>query len=322
MNRYLLYIFLGFLTPCFFWLAAFYFQLGAPMESSRWINDLLTIKRDIVLSKDGRRLLVVSGSNGHFGIRTKDIEKSLSIPTVNFSSHAGLSLGYILYHARTIAKSGDIILLPIEYEFYMRDGDLHNVYVDYVTSWDAHYFREMSLLNKAKFISSIGVERLQAGLKSIFYLSDKKSFDISEKLNENGDEIFNKASGQTEEEREKIARLKPLKLLFNRNAKSLQRLKKFALWAGDHNVKLIATYPNTVYFPNYQHGQYKTYFLHIKEFWNGLGVQVLGNPYDFMHEKKYFLNSGYHLNDVGMSLSTKRLIELLNPIILEIRSIS
>src|SRR5665213_1257330 len=67
-------------------------------EGPAWINNLLQQKQLIAKRKalKGPRLVIIGGSGVLFGCDAELIEKKLNIPTVNFGTHAGLGMRYLL----------------------------------------------------------------------------------------------------------------------------------------------------------------------------------------------------------------------------------
>lgn len=64
------------------------------------------------------RLLLVGGSNLAFGINSALIEKELNVNVINLGLHAGLGFDFIINEAISSVKTGDIILLSLEYYIY------------------------------------------------------------------------------------------------------------------------------------------------------------------------------------------------------------
>ena len=52
-------------------------------------------------------------------------------------------------------------------------------------------------------------------------------------------------------------------------------------------------------------------FKTIIQFYQNLGVPVLGLPQDFMYEKDLFYDSIYHLNNEGIEIRTQQTLTLL-----------
>ncbi|MGK7894653.1 MAG: hypothetical protein AB4372_13765, partial [Xenococcus sp. (in: cyanobacteria)] len=132
LKKYLFQVLLGFLISTLVFLSLVSFQIGSPTESSRWIYEINTIKSRIAKSINQPKLIVVSGSNGLFGISCKMIQKETEFPCVNGASNAGLQLDYILDFAQNLASERDTVLLALEYGMYKyyNDNTVNDVLID------------------------------------------------------------------------------------------------------------------------------------------------------------------------------------------------
>jgi len=83
-----------------------------------------------------------------------------------------------------------------------------------------------------------------------------------------------------------------------------------------HDILLLVAFPSYVYFPEYRVGEYEVFFENIVRFWRDIGVIYLGNPYEFMYDdRSLFYDTAYHMNDLGMTINTQKLIDLIRPYI-------
>ena len=80
--------------------------------------------------------MVVSGSNALQGISCKQIQKELEVDCFNGATTYALGVEYYLYNDRKWIRPNDIVLLPLEYEAYVYDGEINNALVDYTMSRD------------------------------------------------------------------------------------------------------------------------------------------------------------------------------------------
>jgi len=84
---------------------------------------------------DARKIVVIGGSSSLFGVRCQTIAAETGIPCVNMAVTAGLGIDLILAKAEDAIRPGDILLLPLEYDFYtaeakvMRDNATANTYL-------------------------------------------------------------------------------------------------------------------------------------------------------------------------------------------------
>ncbi|NEO78411.1 hypothetical protein [Moorena sp. SIO4G3] len=159
--RYFKSIFSGLLISCLIFLLAVLFQIGAPTESSRWTDEIYTIKSNIANSIETPKLVIVAGSNALFGISCSQINKETFVSCLNGATYAGLGIDYILTRAHSWLKPGDLVLLPLEYEHYTDDGKPTAALIDYLLARDPKYLLSLNLINQFRFISGIPLKRVQ-----------------------------------------------------------------------------------------------------------------------------------------------------------------
>lgn len=287
------------------------YQIGAPTESSRWIYEVDTIKREFSDSIKTPKLLISSGSNSLFGISSQLIQQETGVATVNAGLNAALGVDYILHRAKALAKAGDTVILPLEYELYTK-SETSDVLVDYAFARDAQY-----LLSRPWLIALLSFERLKLGLSARFHTPSKITLGYQSKtVNRSGDETNNQESERTREQLKQIDAVQPI-AISKPPAPGFQNVRAFANWCNQRKIRLLATWPSTVWFEVYTEPDYQQYFQVFEDFYRELGVTVLGKPDDFMYDKSLFYDSAYHLNDRGMRQRTQQLINLLQPYLSE-----
>ncbi len=101
-----------------------WFLYPAPVIAEYWIREMMTIKRVLATPYVGqKKIIVAAGSNALFSIDTNMIAKALDRPALNFGLTAGLPLTSILQEVDRIAEKGDIVVLPLEPDYYCREDD-------------------------------------------------------------------------------------------------------------------------------------------------------------------------------------------------------
>ena len=78
------------------------------------------------------------------------------------------------------------------------------------------------------------------------------------------------------------------------------------------NIRVIATFPGYLNYPEYHTLANRTFFDALVDFYLQQGVMVLGTPQDFMYKRKYFFDSQYHLTHTGMIMHTEKLFDLFS----------
>ena len=309
-KNYLKSVLFSFIISWALFVIAALYQVGAPTASSSWIYELSTIKSNFANSIKTPKLLIVAGSNALFGISSRMITEETGIPTVNAAIHAGLGNNYILYSARFLAKAGDTIILPLEYASYTSSTEASSILVDYVFARDPKY-----LLTHPWFIALLSFERLKLGISVKLHTSPIESGYQSKTINASGDETANREADITVDKRKKLDNANPIKIKkkFMNSSAQLKTIREFSNWCHSKGIRLIATWPNTIWFESCQQPGFKEFTQTIEKFYNSINVPVLGKYSDFMYDKSMFYDTNYHLNDRGMRHRTKQLIDLLQP---------
>jgi hypothetical protein len=312
--RYILGLPCGLLLAIAFYVALLYTQLGIKTQSSRWTYEIVQKKEAIAAATPGPRLLIVGGSSGLFGLDAEVIEQQTGLHTVNFASHAGLGLGYILHLARQTARPGDTILLSLEYEFYS-SGFSYSVFDDYILARDPDYFRQMPLLQKIDMATRIPFSRFQKGW-SIRSKPEvvRPHAPYVDALNSHGDEIGNAAVDRPPKNSEMDLTANALiDGLPSDDTDGFNELRKFFAWAKANHITVLATFPNILYHPEYDHPVAQRAVQTITNFYASQGVPVIGTAQEAMLPSNQFFNTYYHLTREAALARTQRLIPELEP---------
>jgi hypothetical protein len=318
-QQYLRSFISSFLICCFIFLLAVGYQIGAETKISSFYYGMDKIKLDFANSINTPKLVISSGSNALYGISSKMMTEETGIPTVNTGIYIGFGIEYILHRAQLILKPGDTVLLPLEYGLYypnfLPDNEGLNSLIDYVLAHDPVY-----LLTHPWLIVKMPFGRLMNGIFAKHH--PYPPTDLSPWISKSGDALGNRESDITEKDRAELNKQGPVqvtKLKFN--AYEFGVIKNFAEWCHRNKIRLIATWPNTIWFEVYNQPIYQDYFRDIEKFYKSISVPVLGTYKDFMYDdKSLFFNTIYHLNHKGVRVRTHQLITLLKSFFQEINS--
>lgn len=137
-------------------------SLGSYRElSSYWIPEMYTVKAHAAESITGPKIIIMSGSNALFGLDSQALAQMTGKPVVNMASHAALPFGFLAEQVMPHIKAGDVVVAPLEFEYYRRDPALSDFEVANMESWgwqyaastplrSITYFRNTSLLHAIK----------------------------------------------------------------------------------------------------------------------------------------------------------------------------
>jgi hypothetical protein len=143
---------------------ALLFQLGAPVAAEYWLHPTKIVKLHLAERVEGRKILILGGSGALFGLDSERIERATHTATVNIAMHGGLSIDYMLDYARPLLRSGDMLLLSLEYEVYARDNVNTSWFTNNVMAWDPAYFLRLPFLDQIDFARATSGGRVAAGV--------------------------------------------------------------------------------------------------------------------------------------------------------------
>lgn len=255
---------------------------------------------------DTPKIIFAGGSATLLGIRAKDVETAFGIPSVNLALHAGLDLDYVLYTVKKVARSGDVVILPLEYEHFLYDGATNSFKASFVLSCDREYFFH-ALRPGQKFeylFHIIGFNKVFKTVKR-FHSVRLIPWALGD-LNENGDVTSNAGERRLEE-----ISPAPIQSGEFKETEGLLLIKEFSRWAKKKGVIVYVSYANRVYLKEYEREEYVRYFENLKRYFARNDIAVLGTPYDFFYPVDLFYGTQYHLSQQGITLRTEKLIHML-----------
>lgn len=298
---------LGFAGLAAICVALFAAQLGRPTKEGSERCALVEAKQAIALAQTRPKVLLVGGSGVHQGLGADLMSQRLGKPVVNLGSFAGLTADEILYPAKQSARPGDTVVLAFEYKFY--SGRMPStVAIDFAMSCGAPYFAQMSPLQKIQFIVATPVVRI------INVLRHKSEPGLMVRtrshMSDHGDRLRERAvfPVQSAKLHERVSLYRPMFITVDAKGPEAKAIARFARWAKDNNVCVLATWPNTIYFDSYAQSPA---FKKIRAQYDALGVQVIGEPQDAMLESSMFYDTQYHLDIPGIERRTQRFVDIV-----------
>lgn len=274
-----------------------------------YIHDCSQKKETIAKNIAGKKIVFDGGSATLFGVKTKDIEEKIGVPCVNMAIHAGLNIDYIFSRLKNILNKGDIVILPLEYQYFYYGGKLNSLTLGYVISFDKIFFRSLPLSSRLIYLISIPpIDFIRAIMLRI--INKHGEYNVKT-LNDNGDETNNIGN-------DNISRMaqffKPFELPSGnfKETFGLSKINEFNIWCKQHNITLYITYANLIYLKEYDNNDYRKYFDYLNEYFMKHDIRTIGTPYDFFFKKEFIYDTEYHLNEYGAMIRTEQLIEMLN----------
>jgi hypothetical protein len=309
--NYLITIFSTLIITSALWVGLTYKQIGYKTKSSQWIYEVYELKDSLVHEIKRVKVVIASGSNSLFGINSEALEKAWKKPVINQSVHAGLGIQYILNRTKRILKRGDIVILPLEYNFYQGDGKPSEVYADFILSRDTNYFHSLSTIDKFMVISSIKTKRLFKGLISPINEDLEQTTGIYgvQNINIHRDQVNIESYRMTAVEKSAIEKSYSSKISTSKLSDYfMATMDRYISWAQDNDICVIVMPPNYMLFDEYKDHKYTVFYTNIKLYFSNHSISHIGENLTYMYDKKYYFNTKYHLNSEGVKLRTKQII--------------
>jgi hypothetical protein len=262
------------------------------------------IERKIELASDvgSPKLLIVGGSNAAAGIDATAIAKELRVNAFNFSLFATFSPGFDLFQARKVLRNGDAALLAFEYLAYEYERPT-NALVDTVYTCGTDYWRSLDWPRRLLFVFAVRPQRYFSTL-AFNGETSQSALNMAESAIAPNGNLGNPFPAPTPES----GNHQPLVIRFRPGSGGAGQIADFVHWAKANGVQVFVTWPNTLYFKEYEGNPA---FTEIAEFYRSLGVEVIGAPRDAMVGSEYLAETIYHLTAPGIALRSRKLAETL-----------
>ena len=311
----------GILVLSLLWITLIALQTGRPTLSSQWIADAYNYKTKIAQNSKSKKLVIVAGSNALFGIDSSMLEETYHIPTVNFGVNAGLLLPYVLLKSKTVLKKGDIVLMPLEYHFYVYDGTPNIQMIDQIWSRDPSFFWQLSFTEQIKMLWMTPLLRVVEGFLAKGGEPTMMGPYGFQNLDSHGDQTHTSQEEAKQWKYDWDALKKDLPRKYGVDAKNKEGwnwLKDYVSWAKEEGICLIVMPPTMMYLPYYKDNSIeKEFYTTLNKRVNALGIHFISEPYAYMYDRENYFNTDYHLNNDSRKIWTKKLIKDLGPNLLQ-----
>jgi len=290
------------------WGGLFYLELGTQTAASYARCENVRFKRELGQHVSGPKLVVVAGSSTARGINAEILSRITGVQTINFGLFAGVGPDIVLYEARRVLRPGDIALLALEYNHYVYPGPTADA-IDYVLGCGREYFRELPPTEKLRYVFGLGFGRIY---QSLMLDSRAMAREIDQSnLTPRGDMRLVPAvfPGLSQQDQARMSLYRPIPIAVDLRSDGARTIAAFVAWAKLHGVAVLATWPNTIYFPQYDHARG---FSDLRRFYDGLGVKMVGDASSSLLPLSMFYNTQYHLNIEGIRMRSQQLaVDLL-----------
>ena len=326
--KYFLLVSLSFMILLFsIYMALFYFQLGTPVKAEWWVKECYQYKDYRAESIHSKKVIIISGSNALFAINSNLLEKKLGYPVVNLATHMYLDIDYLYYELEKNIGKGDIVIMPLEFEYYSRTDKLSTWFTNNIMSWGRSYLKQLDLISFGKFVLNTEPSRVfratieqvlskgvnnklatqKAEVDRLEYLWAKEGVRWRgysyESLNKFGDFEVDKPVKYTAKKNNYFDDEIHISSHFVNKYKQIEKLVK------EHNGTLYLTYPvtkrNKLF--NFNDLESQKHVEHLESLLKAKGITLQCNAALFDLDNVYFFNNVYHPNKYGALINSENL---------------
>jgi len=275
----------------------------------------LSDKLDLLRNSHSPRIIFVGGSNLAYGLDSKMIASQFNLPTVNMGLHAGLGLKFILDVITPYVEKNDIVVIVPEYSHFFGGrmyGDIELLFVL------AHVYPEgiryvdlaqgMSLLDKIPFF--VFSDARLSLWNCLFFKNN--GYGPEKDISSYDRRAFNRDGDLTGRLKGKLDFQPYKKYDGGLNPDIITLMDRFHRKMQDRGVKVYFL------FQAVQKATYEAQSDNIdlaRENMKHLKLKALNTPEECVFGDNFFFDSPYHLNDKGIELRTRQIINALRTVL-------
>ena len=300
------FIFLGFIFYAFSCLMLFLLVSNFNFIGGKWFNESL-IKKIFCIENLNPKIIILSGSNSHFGYSAEIITKNIQANVCNFAIHAGVGSNYIFYYTKKINLDKKIIIMPLEYELYNTNISYSSLsLLHQILGHDMAYFNNLDILHKINFLFNIAwLDRFRL-FKQRFLNNNAVDNNLynSNSINLWGDESnYNLSS---------VFHINNLnkKIIYSHDDSFWLNFKEFVEFVRKNNGDVYLSYPN-IYSNDFNPILNLQFLKDLKMNAAQINVKILGDYNNFIFDESRLFDSKYHQNSYGRSISSEILSDLI-----------
>jgi len=279
--------------------------IARPNAEIAWTASLYADKTRAADSIKGPRILVVGGSGTLFSFDAEVATRRLGQPVVNYGTHAGLGLGYILDRANRILRPGDTVLLAPEYELLQQDSVANEYAIQLTAFYDHAYLDRLPLMERPQYLLGYKVlPSLAMGARIALHRPPAGRTDIT--LDRLGDARGNTVALSK-------GNIAPGAITAGRTVSPamVERLRLFAKEAKARHVQVIAIPPALIDAPSNRSPAFAAFHKRLAAVLAGLGIAQAGDAAIGFLPPSDMYDSAYHANDRGRALYMERILTVL-----------
>lgn len=318
-----------------FYIILFFFQIGAPTKAEWWVHNTYLYKDYRSENIKQKKIIIISGSNALFGIDSEIIEKITHYPVANLATHGSLDIDFFYYKIKQQMNKGDIVVIPLEFQYYKRPDILSDWFTKNMMAWGKAYLNQLDLFDLFNFINIAEPADIFEGVKEKLKGKGSKKKNLSRKevleqlnilwsdsapkwrgykytsLNHFGDINVNQPVTFTKEAGYGLIKDIRIPSSFISVYKKIDELVK------QHHGALYLTYPVTIRNKRFDLSSEETRkrIENLNLQLNKHNINIQCNAALFNLDRMFFFDTAHHPNKYGAQIRSENLAHCLNKLI-------
>ena len=132
----------------FVWLTCWYLP---NLDMEGWLREVLWCKLDIAARTPSPKIIILSGSNGFFGMDSAIMEKRCGMPVVNLAFHAAFPINCYQKLLTNVLQEGNLVVMPLEFEHYSASSGRNKITMFTGFGWGREFFPPENRIENALF---------------------------------------------------------------------------------------------------------------------------------------------------------------------------
>lgn len=315
MNRKLIVSFVGIsVLSLLTYSLLFFFIFKKPMTIGEWFE--MYKKKESYARAIGsqKKIVLVAGSNGVYSHSCAEMEKAVGLKCLNAATGVGLGIKFILEKSKEFISPGDIVILPLEYNFYtysQQQVTYASLGNNYIAQYERGYLLKLGRAQILPILFSFNFQYLfssavELGLNAVGF----KRRSGAHALNANGD-MVNHTKEKGLPYRSYIysvgQEMADEALLTHTAFASQAIIADFLNWCRQNNVAAFGAFPTT--FDDRKNNPEA--LKKIKDLYYDSGAGFIETGNDSQYGRECFYDTAYHLNQEYQILHSRKIADYL-----------
>jgi hypothetical protein len=320
-----------FLLACLLYYGCFNYACGRYIKSEWWIKDIYAYKHFLNNLIESPRIIISGGSNSLFGIDSDIIHEITGYNVLNIASHAGLDISFHYLKLREYMQDGDIVIIPLEYQYYRHETPYSDWFIDNMIAWGKEdYIDRLSVLDRIQFIFHVPKTKIFSMLTSEKKgpVTNKDAVVLSivnslyhgwngynfKSMNKNGEMLVEAGPLLPAA---KLQRGVPYLQDTGLSDHFLRYFRKITKLVRERHGRVILTWPPSIKNRLFDLStpEHKKMVSRLAEDLEEESITISCEPEMFNLDIQYFFNTEYHLNKRGAQIRTERLARCINDLL-------